>query len=88
MINTLRGKGGGGGAFLGQPKQSPTSAVADIRANGGVGWQQPLSMPSGFTPTLAGQAKGARVPNLLHWWRPVLLPRSRAPVLYSTSALD
>lgn len=67
MINTLRGKGGGGRAFLGQPKQPPTPAVADTRANGGVGWQQPLSMPSGFTPTLAGQAKGARVPNLLHW---------------------
>ena len=43
MINTLRGKGGGGGAFLGQPKQSPTLAVADTRANGGIGWQQPLS---------------------------------------------
>ena len=55
------------GGRLGQPGQSLTLAVANIRANGGVGWQQPLSMPSGLIPTLAGQAKAARVPNPLRW---------------------
>ena len=58
---TLWGKGRGGGR-LGQPRQSLTLAVANIRANGGVGWQQPLSMPSGVRPTLAPRMKSPAGP--------------------------
>ena len=35
------------GGRLGQPGQSLTLAVANIRANGGVGWQQPIHMAGG-----------------------------------------